>query len=441
MKHFSLLSILRSGAVMSTQRFLPFLLIASVLTASCTRDNGPVTPSTQGAIAGRVLDAGGQPIAGAAVVTTPATQAKVTAADGQFAFDAINAGTYVVVAAKSGYSPGSVTVTVESGKTATSDIVLGSGGPVNRAPLAPHSPVPPNNATEQPTDLTLRWTSSDPDGDPLRYDIYFGTTDSPELVAVDVQSPMFDQSSLTENTRYFWRVVVRDNHGGEATSPVWSFTTESHRVIEGGLVAYYPFSGSASDASGNGLDGELEGDATFTADRNGTPRAALRVSGYGYMEAAHNSLLNFGSSVDFTATAWIKSSTYQAEFAGIVSKMVGGIDDPFSGFQIFLSGDSFGAQVETVQSRNDVFSTTQLSDGLWHQVALVVRRATGNIRLFVDGELVRNYSSSTVHADLNSTAPLFIGKDRTSNRFFVGSIDEVRIYNRALSEGDLAELR
>jgi len=46
----------------------------------------------------------------------------------------------------------------------------GPGGPSNQSPATPSSPSPSDWATNQPTSLTLRWTCSDPDGDPLTYD-------------------------------------------------------------------------------------------------------------------------------------------------------------------------------------------------------------------------------------------------------------------------------
>lgn len=53
---------------------------------------------------------------------------------------------------------------------------------VNHLPAAPSNPYPVDNAMNVPIDVTLSWGCSDPDGDSLTYDIYFGTKGNPQLV-------------------------------------------------------------------------------------------------------------------------------------------------------------------------------------------------------------------------------------------------------------------
>jgi hypothetical protein len=80
--------------------------------------------------------------------------------------------------------------------------------------------------------LALSWQGSDPDGDPLTWDVYFDT-DATKVTALDptvrrshVQTATsFQPSGLTFATTYAWRVVAFDTHGGSTASPVWRFTT------------------------------------------------------------------------------------------------------------------------------------------------------------------------------------------------------------------------
>ena len=72
---------------------------------------------------------------------------------------------------------------------------------------------------------TLAWSSSDLDDDPLTYDVYFGESDTPALVLENSSSSTYDVN-LDANTIYFWKVVVKDNAGGEAVGRVWTFSTE-----------------------------------------------------------------------------------------------------------------------------------------------------------------------------------------------------------------------
>ena len=99
----------------------------------------------------------------------------------------------------------------------------GSGG--NDPPSQPANPTPGNGAINQNTNTTLSWTCSDPNGDPLTYDIYLGTTNNPSLVSSSQSNTSYDPGQLNENTTYYWKTVAKDNQGGTTSGPVWSFST------------------------------------------------------------------------------------------------------------------------------------------------------------------------------------------------------------------------
>ena len=97
-------------------------------------------------------------------------------------------------------------------------------GELNSPPAKPYNPLPENNSLNQPLEILLEWYSEDPDGDPLFYDLYFGTQNDLELIGEGLCTHDFYLSSLEHNTRYFWKVVVRDGlHIVEGD--VWSFET------------------------------------------------------------------------------------------------------------------------------------------------------------------------------------------------------------------------
>jgi len=97
----------------------------------------------------------------------------------------------------------------------------------NTAPEQPSNPDPTDNATDVPIDKTLSWTCTDPDGDSLTYDIYFGTSSNPPLVKQNHTSNTYNPGPLSYNTKYYWKIVAKDGKGGQTSSPVWNFTTES----------------------------------------------------------------------------------------------------------------------------------------------------------------------------------------------------------------------
>nr|HPI18623.1 hypothetical protein [Mesotoga sp.] len=135
-----------------------------------------------------------------------------------FSYNATTAGTY------------SVTVRASDGRggeaTDTFSITVESS---NNAPLKPSNPAPSSGATGVGTSITLSWNCSDPDGDALVYDVYFGTTTNPARVSVGQTARSYTPSNLAEGTKYYWKVVARDSKGLETTGDLWNFTTKSNQ--------------------------------------------------------------------------------------------------------------------------------------------------------------------------------------------------------------------
>jgi hypothetical protein len=98
----------------------------------------------------------------------------------------------------------------------------------NEPPNEPSNPSPENESIDISIDTILSWTCSDPDGDPLVYDVFLEKGDStPDvLVSDDQTSTNYDPEGLEYNTIYYWKIVAKDNHSATTDGPVWSFTTE-----------------------------------------------------------------------------------------------------------------------------------------------------------------------------------------------------------------------
>ena len=95
--------------------------------------------------------------------------------------------------------------------------------PTNLAPLAPSSPSPRDRTINRPIDVDLSWSCSDPDGDPLTYDVYFGTSIEPPLVSEDQTETTFDPDELNYRQKYYWQVIAKDDHEYTSVGEVWSF--------------------------------------------------------------------------------------------------------------------------------------------------------------------------------------------------------------------------
>lgn len=130
-----------------------------------------------------------------------------------------------------------------------------SGG--NRPPTAPTSPTPVNGAINQNTTISLSWMCSDPEGDPLTFDVYFGSPASLSLVSTGQLTTAYDPGALDASVTYSWQIVAKDNHGNSTSGPVWSFTTES-------ILAQVGFYTTPSLI----VDVAASGNVAFVADRN-----------------------------------------------------------------------------------------------------------------------------------------------------------------------------
>ncbi|GGA87612.1 hypothetical protein GCM10008015_30310 [Flavobacterium palustre] len=97
----------------------------------------------------------------------------------------------------------------------------------NHLPFMPQLVLPEFDATISGTTAALSWTASDVDtNDALTYDVFLGTVNSPTTkVGNNITATSLNTSALLPATTYYWKVVVKDNKGGETIGQIWSFKT------------------------------------------------------------------------------------------------------------------------------------------------------------------------------------------------------------------------
>lgn len=95
-------------------------------------------------------------------------------------------------------------------------------GEINHLPYAPSLISPVLNSNITTTSTVLEWNSSDVDDDVLKYDIYFGDVNPPPLVAENNANKTYEVTLSSDNS-YFWKIIVKDGHGGESIGQIWSF--------------------------------------------------------------------------------------------------------------------------------------------------------------------------------------------------------------------------
>jgi len=114
---------------------------------------------------------------------------------------------------------------------------------INHSPNTPYDPTPKNGAVDVSLTPTLSWECEDPDWDPVRYDIYLGTTSPPPPLVSDYPYKTYTITTpLSYDTIYYWRIVAKDDKGGIKYGPIWNFRTllPGHHIL---TVTTYPDEG------------------------------------------------------------------------------------------------------------------------------------------------------------------------------------------------------
>ena len=105
----------------------------------------------------------------------------------------------------------------------------------NHFPLVP-SQVYPSESAIVPVDINFAWVCTDPDGDPLMYDLYLNG----DLIAQGLTQPYY-KTKLKPGTAYTWQVVGSDSVGGVTKGPIWKFTTEAEKIINNNKPPVEPY--------------------------------------------------------------------------------------------------------------------------------------------------------------------------------------------------------
>ena len=187
---------------------------------------------------------------------------------------------------------------------------------------------------------------------------------------------------------------------------------------------------AAADSSGNGNNGTVNGAAW---NPQGKVNGCLSFNGVNnYVQ------VNRDVSDDFSIAFWVQTmatggtGTWR-QGAGLVDGSVGaGASD----FGTALAGNQFAFGAGNPDTT--LFSTTAINDGAWHYCVATRVQSTGAMQLYVDGSLQASGAGPTT--SLTAPAYLRFGGMQSGGGFLNGRLDEIKIYNRALGNLEIAAL-
>jgi hypothetical protein len=197
------------------------------------------------------------------------------------------------------------------------------------------------------------------------------------------------------------------------------------------LLAYFPFSGNANDASGYGHNAVVTG-ASLTTDRNGNLKSAYSFTGSGNIQATMPAGFLPSGSEARTLTAWMQP-TQNTNMWGVVYWGMGNCTG-----QNFAIGDQANDLASFWSGCNDYESALLIPVNLWSFVAVVYSSATPTtITIYVNA-----LSATGTIAKLSTpnTGNLVMGADLVNLVEFMGNLDSVRVYGHALAAAEVQSI-
>jgi hypothetical protein len=270
-------------------------------------------------------------------------------------------------------------------------------------------------------------------------------------------------SSLTGlqfGTKYYARAYA-ENIRGVSYGPIVSFTTisasglgtntgETIDVVglNKGLVAYYPFSGSAYDSSGNGNHGRVNG-ATLTTDRFGFYNSAYAFSDNQFIDVIQSQDKNL---YPMTINLWVSFDALNNKNGCLFRKYAPGSWNGFAMapstsdrantgyiYPMYLTGEGIpNGLIGGSGLPETVFVITNIATNTWVQITMTVDQTGG--KLYLNGQLVNSLGWRTPAKACSNNYPWVIGGPWEGSGGFKGKIDDIRVYNRALSPDEILYL-
>jgi hypothetical protein len=204
-------------------------------------------------------------------------------------------------------------------------------------------------------------------------------------------------------------------------------------VPSNGLVGWWPFNGNAIDESGNGNNGTVNG-ATLTTDRFGNANKAYSFDGTGdYIDCGNSTSVNILGSISISA--WINAIDFFSE-NGIISKM--------GSYDLITGAENTVPPLDKIRwlQAGGFLYTNSIQPNNWLNVVAILDLNSNIKSIYINGSLV-----ATQSVNLASITPsnenLYIGAHQPlviPDWSFHGSLDDIGIWNRALTQQEITDL-
>jgi len=213
---------------------------------------------------------------------------------------------------------------------------------------------------------------------------------------------------------------------------------------QSGLIGYWNFDGDVSDSSGNSNDGTWSGSTTnrYVSGYRGMA-GTFASANSDYIEVPDAVSGNLGGVSAVTISAWIKRNAIGARH-DILDLT---ISTTSSKIALNIQADNtirLGGRADGADSFQNEVTTSTITDTNWHHVSGIMDIANDDIKIYVDGAEqttsgTPSWTQTIFDADVGTRQVIGVSAG-LSNGKFNGSIDETRIYNKALTAEEIYQL-
>jgi hypothetical protein len=206
-----------------------------------------------------------------------------------------------------------------------------------------------------------------------------------------------------------------------------------------GLVGYWHFdenaSATAQDASGMENNLNFAGNPGWQSDSDCKAESCLSFNGIdSYLGVSSTPSLNIADSM--TIEVWMKPDAWaDGQSRGIVSKKA---NDSSNGYVLYNDGVYPTKLNFRISGVGYLYSKANVDVGEWQHWAVTYDAPAEEVKIYKNGALDNTYPSINV-SDLTNSEDFQIGRSQTWNGYFSGDLDEVRIYDRALSAQQISD--
>ncbi len=253
-------------------------------------------------------------------------------------------------------------------------------------------------------------------------------------------------TGLLPGTTYYLR-SYSTNSAGTVYGNEISFTTK-YIIPTDGLAAHWPFNGNANDESGNNNNGSVTS-SILTSDRFGNPDKAYSFDGNGdYILVPDNDILSLVShNFSFSFWVYINPGPGTDVNMGFISKRrfdsMDAANWEYNHGYDGATGNTIRFWFSALNGRCATYSGTDAyasEKGQW--IHCVATSDNVSLKIYKDGILMAEAPRSYICSQGNGTGPLVFGRGGGWNQIYYlnGMLDDIRIYNRALSISEIEAL-